>query len=169
MRACAACTHCLLAPGCTQAVTLGAAQVARGIEATVNLLVKELEKMSTDVTDDDLANVATVSAGNNEVVRRRCCLQGCCLRLAVGPGAMVQHSLAASVLLIMCQGPPCPAPICLRMHCCRLSPVSNAPQSGQVVSQPKLCARGTRVCGAGPLRAHELRPCACWPADRCNS
>ena len=57
-------------------------QVARGIEATVNLLVKELEKMSTDVSDDDLANVATVSAGNNPVVgacRSMSCGWCCCL------------------------------------------------------------------------------------------
>ena len=43
-------------------------QLARGIEATVNELVKELAAMSVDVKDEDLANVATVSAGNNEVV-----------------------------------------------------------------------------------------------------
>ena len=43
-------------------------QLSRGIETTVNELVKELAKMSVEVTDDDLANVATVSAGNNEVV-----------------------------------------------------------------------------------------------------
>ena len=50
-------------------------QLSRGIEATVNELVKELAKLSVEVNDDDLANVATVSAGNNEVVRTscRCC------------------------------------------------------------------------------------------------
>lgn len=43
-------------------------QLARGIEKTVAALVKELQKLSVEVTDDDLANVATVSAGNNEVI-----------------------------------------------------------------------------------------------------
>lgn len=47
-------------------------QLARGIEKTVAALVKELQKLSVEVTDDDLANVATVSAGNNEVVRFAC-------------------------------------------------------------------------------------------------
>ena len=44
-------------------------QLTRGIEKTVAALVKELKALSVDVSDDDLANVATVSAGNNEVVR----------------------------------------------------------------------------------------------------
>ena len=44
-------------------------QLTRGIEKTVAALVKELQKISVDVTDDDLINVATVSAGGNEVVR----------------------------------------------------------------------------------------------------
>ena len=44
-------------------------QLCRGIETTVAALVKDLQAMSTDVTDADLANVATVSAGGNEVVR----------------------------------------------------------------------------------------------------
>lgn len=44
-------------------------QLCRGIETTVAALVKDLQHMSTDVTDADLANVATVSAGGNEVVR----------------------------------------------------------------------------------------------------
>lgn len=43
-------------------------QLTRGIEKTVAALVKELQKISVDVTDDDLINVATVSAGGNEVV-----------------------------------------------------------------------------------------------------
>ena len=43
-------------------------QLCRGIEATVSALVKDLEHISTDVSDADLANVATVSAGGNEVV-----------------------------------------------------------------------------------------------------
>lgn len=43
-------------------------QLCRGIEATVNALVKDLKHMSTDVSDADLANVASVSAGGNEVV-----------------------------------------------------------------------------------------------------
>ena len=46
-------------------------QLCRGIEATVSALVKDLQQISTDVTDADLANVATVSAGGNETVR--CC------------------------------------------------------------------------------------------------
>ena len=45
-------------------------QLSRGIESTVSALVKDLKQMSTDVTDADLANVATVSAGGNETV---CC------------------------------------------------------------------------------------------------
>ena len=44
-------------------------QLARGIEKTVAALVKELQQLSVEVQDEDLANVATVSAGNNEVVR----------------------------------------------------------------------------------------------------
>lgn len=43
-------------------------QLCRGIETTVAALVKELQSISTDVTDADLANVATVSAGGNETV-----------------------------------------------------------------------------------------------------
>ena len=43
-------------------------QLCRGIETTVAALVKELQGISTDVTDADLANVATVSAGGNETV-----------------------------------------------------------------------------------------------------
>ena len=44
-------------------------QLTRGIEKTVVALVKELQAMSVDVADEDLVNVATVSAGGNEVVR----------------------------------------------------------------------------------------------------
>jgi len=43
-------------------------QLTRGIEKTVAALVKELAAMSAEVSDADLANVATVSAGGNEVV-----------------------------------------------------------------------------------------------------
>lgn len=43
-------------------------QLTRGIEKTVQGLVKELQNLSTDVSDDDLMNVATVSAGNNPAV-----------------------------------------------------------------------------------------------------
>lgn len=43
-------------------------QLCRGIETTVAALVKELQAISTDVTDADLANVATVSAGGNETI-----------------------------------------------------------------------------------------------------
>lgn len=43
-------------------------QVIRGIEKTVDFLVTELKKMSKDVTDDELKDVATVSAGGNEVI-----------------------------------------------------------------------------------------------------
>ena len=45
-------------------------QLTRGIEKTVTELVKELTRISVDVTDDDLINVATVSAGGNEIVSR---------------------------------------------------------------------------------------------------
>jgi hypothetical protein len=43
-------------------------QLTRGIEKTVTALVKELQALSVDVADSDLANVATVSAGGNPVV-----------------------------------------------------------------------------------------------------
>jgi chaperonin GroEL len=43
-------------------------QLSRGIEKTVAGLVKHLAALSSDVSDADLANVATVSAGGNEVV-----------------------------------------------------------------------------------------------------
>ena len=43
-------------------------QLTRGIERTVAALVKELKNIATDVNDEDLVNVATVSAGGNEVV-----------------------------------------------------------------------------------------------------
>jgi len=40
-------------------------QITRGIERTVSALVEKLKGLSTEVSDEDLANVATVSAGNN--------------------------------------------------------------------------------------------------------
>lgn len=43
-------------------------QLTRGIEKTAAALVKELQAMSKDVADAELADVATVSAGGNEVV-----------------------------------------------------------------------------------------------------
>lgn len=43
-------------------------QLTRGIEKTIHALVKELKALSQDVSDEDLINVATVSAGGNEVV-----------------------------------------------------------------------------------------------------
>ena len=43
-------------------------QLTRGIEKTVAALVKELQNLSTEVKDEDLVNVATVSAGGSEVV-----------------------------------------------------------------------------------------------------
>ena len=46
------------------------AQLTRGIEKTVAGLVVKLRDMGTEVTDEALADVATVSAGNNRVVRR---------------------------------------------------------------------------------------------------
>ena len=46
-------------------------QLTRGIEKTVAGLVEELQKLSVEVRDEDLANVATVSAGGNEVVTAR--------------------------------------------------------------------------------------------------
>lgn len=52
-------------------------QLTRGIERTVAALVKQLAATSTEVTDEGLADVATVSAGNNRVVRCSC-LQVCC-------------------------------------------------------------------------------------------
>lgn len=41
-------------------------QLTRGMDKTVNALVQELAKISEDVTDDGLENVASVSAGNDE-------------------------------------------------------------------------------------------------------
>lgn len=46
----------------------GLVQLTRGIEKTVAGLVEELQQLSVEVRDEDLANVATVSAGGNEVV-----------------------------------------------------------------------------------------------------
>lgn len=43
-------------------------QLTRGIERTVAKLVQKLQESSTEVTDEGLADVATVSAGNNRVV-----------------------------------------------------------------------------------------------------
>ncbi|CAL5229163.1 g12438 [Coccomyxa viridis] len=43
-------------------------QLTRGIEKTVAALVEELQELSVAVRDEDLANVATVSAGGNEVI-----------------------------------------------------------------------------------------------------
>lgn len=40
-------------------------QLTRGIQTTVTALVENLKSLSTEVRDEDLANVATVSAGNN--------------------------------------------------------------------------------------------------------
>ena len=45
------------------------AQLTRGIEKTATALVEELKALSVEVRDEDLANVATVSAGGNPVVR----------------------------------------------------------------------------------------------------
>lgn len=53
-------------------------QLTRGIERTVAELVKKLQKSSTEVTDEGLADVATVSAGNNRVVRHRAYCHGLC-------------------------------------------------------------------------------------------
>ncbi len=47
---------------------MGCRQLTRGIEKTVAGLVEELQQLSVEVRDEDLANVATVSAGGNEVV-----------------------------------------------------------------------------------------------------
>ncbi|KAJ7544784.1 hypothetical protein O6H91_09G093000 [Diphasiastrum complanatum] len=43
-------------------------QITRGIEKTIKALVKELKCLSKEVEDSELANVAAVSAGNNEEV-----------------------------------------------------------------------------------------------------
>jgi chaperonin GroEL len=43
-------------------------QLTRGIEKTVAQLVQRLAESSTEVTDEGLADVATVSAGNNRVI-----------------------------------------------------------------------------------------------------
>jgi len=49
-------------------ILCGALQLTRGIEKTVAGLVEELQQLSAEVRDEDLANVATVSAGGNEAV-----------------------------------------------------------------------------------------------------
>ena len=59
-------------------------QLSRGIESTVSALVKDLKQMSTDVTDADLANVATVSAGGNETVCWTICMPRLALVAATG-------------------------------------------------------------------------------------
>jgi hypothetical protein len=46
-------------------------QLTRGIEKTVARLVEKLAETSTEVTDEGLADVAAVSAGNNRVVSWR--------------------------------------------------------------------------------------------------
>jgi len=46
------------------------------MDKTVEHLVGELRKLSKDVTDEELKDVATVSAGGNEKVRH--CVQ-CCM------------------------------------------------------------------------------------------
>lgn len=51
-------------------------QLTRGIDKTVIALVAKLKELSTEVTDDALADVATVSAGNNRVVRASTLNQG---------------------------------------------------------------------------------------------
>ena len=43
-------------------------QITRGIEKTVTALVKELKNIAKEVEDNELAQVAAVSAGNNEEV-----------------------------------------------------------------------------------------------------
>ena len=78
----AAKTNDLAGDGTTTATILAAAMIAegmkivaaganpvqliRGIEKTVEFLVGELRKISTEVTDGELKDVATVSAGGNE-------------------------------------------------------------------------------------------------------
>lgn len=47
---------------------LRAVQLIRGMDKTVDHLVEELKKLSKDVTDEELKDVATVSAGGNEKV-----------------------------------------------------------------------------------------------------
>ena len=56
-------------------------QLTRGIEKTAAALVKELQAMSKDVADSELADVATVSAGGNEVVRWLLAFYHACLPL----------------------------------------------------------------------------------------
>ena len=48
---------------------LPAPQLIRGMDKTVEHLVGELKKLAKDVTDEELKDVATVSAGGNENVR----------------------------------------------------------------------------------------------------
>jgi hypothetical protein len=48
--------------------SLAALQLIRGMDKTVDHLVGELKKLSKEVTDEELKDVATVSAGGNEKV-----------------------------------------------------------------------------------------------------
>ena len=48
-----------------QLVLIDPVQITRGIEKTAKALVEELRKLSKDVEDSELADVAAVSAGNN--------------------------------------------------------------------------------------------------------
>jgi chaperonin GroEL len=43
-------------------------QITRGIDKTISALIKELKLLSKEVEDSELADVAAVSAGNNEEV-----------------------------------------------------------------------------------------------------
>ena len=72
-------------------------QLTRGIEKTVVDLVKYLKELSVEVTDDDLANVATVSAGNNEVVRSLSCLHS-----MLSAGKVHQHAASVVLALFSC-------------------------------------------------------------------
>ena len=47
--------------------------------------MEELQKLSVEVRDEDLANVATVSAGGNEVVSAACAT-ACEMQAACKPG-----------------------------------------------------------------------------------
>ena len=98
-------------------------QLIRGMDKTVEHLVGELKKLAQDVTDEELKDVATVSAGGNDKV--------CCACCAV-PGE-VSRARAAT----LCSGPTSCSTRCalpqhrLRFRRCNALP---APQIGQLIS-----------------------------------
>lgn len=106
-------------------------QLTRGIEKTVTALVKELQGLSTDVSDADLANVATVSAGGDETVRTSSCCQGMFLVQAC-PLELAASGLHEGVLSIqkMLGGALSWADVMVRSACCTCTRPGRASHDG---------------------------------------